>query len=64
MNLIDLCERGFIPDSLARRGMRALMAKRLVDEASDDGEFRSRRFNEFLEELRSSPIAIEAPAAN
>ncbi len=64
MSLIDLCERGFIPDRLTRAGMRALMAKRLVDEAADDGEFRSRRFNEFLEELRNSPIAIDAPLAN
>ena len=51
MSLIDLCERGFIPDRLTRAGMRALIAKRLVDEAADDGEFRSRRFNEFIEEL-------------
>ncbi|MGQ0699105.1 MAG: SAM-dependent methyltransferase [Panacagrimonas sp.] len=64
MDLIDLCERGLIPDRLTRMGMRALLAKRLNDEASDDGEFRSRRFNEFLAELRSSPIAIETPAAN
>lgn len=64
MDLIDLCERGLIPDRLTRKGMRALMAKRLNDEASDDGETRSRRFNEFLAELRSSPIAIETPAAN
>lgn len=64
MDLIDLCERGLIPDRLTRMGMRALMAKRLNDEASDDGETRSRRFNEFLAELRSSPIAIETPAAN
>lgn len=64
MTLIDLCERGLIPDRLARMGMRALMARRLNDEAADDGEARSRRFNQFLEELRASPIAIEAPAAN
>ncbi|MGQ0622824.1 MAG: SAM-dependent methyltransferase [Panacagrimonas sp.] len=64
MNVIDLCERGLIPDRLTRMGMRALMAKRLNDEASDDGETRSRNFNRFLAELRESPIAIEAKAAN
>jgi cyclopropane-fatty-acyl-phospholipid synthase len=64
MNLIDLCERGFIPDRLARMGMRALMAKRLSDEASDDGETRSRNFNRFLQELRESPIAIDTAEAN
>lgn len=64
MSLIELCERGYIPDPLARMGMRALIAKRLVDEAADDGEFRSRRFNEFLDQLRAGPIAIETTAAN
>lgn len=64
MNVIDLCERGLIPDRLTRMGMRALMAKRLSDEASDDGETRSRNFNRFLAELRESPIAIETKAAN
>jgi cyclopropane-fatty-acyl-phospholipid synthase len=64
MNLIELCERGFIPDRLTRAGMRALIGRRLDDEAAHDGEARSRRFNQFLSELRASPIAVEAPAAN
>lgn len=64
MNLIDLCERGYIPDGLSRLGMRQLMKQRLVDEASGDGEQRSQRFNRFLAELRSSPIAVETGAAN
>jgi cyclopropane-fatty-acyl-phospholipid synthase len=64
MNVIDLCERGYIPDALARAGMRKLIATRLRDEANLDGEARSRRFNAFLDELRASPIAIETGAAN
>ncbi len=64
MNVIDLCERGLIPDSLSRWGMRGLMKKRLVDKANQDGEARSRRYNAFLDELRSSPIAVETGAAN
>lgn len=64
MNVIDLCERGYIPDALARAGMRSLMRRRLEDEANHDGEVRSQRFNRFLEQLRSSPIAIETGAAN
>ncbi|MGQ0502487.1 MAG: SAM-dependent methyltransferase [Panacagrimonas sp.] len=64
MDVIELCERGLIPDRLTRRGMRAMMGKRLRDEASGDGEARSRRFNQFLAELQASPIAIETPAAN
>ncbi|WP_411887487.1 SAM-dependent methyltransferase [Hydrocarboniphaga effusa] len=64
MNVIDLCERGLIPDSLTRLGMRQLMRRRLTDEAAHDGELRSRRFNEFLSELRASPIAINTQDAN
>ena len=64
MNVIDLCERGLVPDVLSRAGMRQLMKGRLVDEASGDGEIRSARFNRFLAELRASPIAIETQAAN
>jgi cyclopropane-fatty-acyl-phospholipid synthase len=40
------------------------MAQRLVDEGINDGEQRSRRFNQFLDELRASPIAVETQAAN
>ncbi len=64
MNVIDLCERGLIPDSLSRLGMRQLMERRLIDEANQDGELRSQRFNQFLDELRASPIAVETGAAN
>lgn len=64
MNVIDLCERGLIPDALSRYGMRKLMQKRLVDEANGDGERRSLRYNEFLDQLRASPIAVETKAAN
>jgi cyclopropane-fatty-acyl-phospholipid synthase len=62
--MIEWCERGYVPDRLARMGMRAIIAKRLVDEGADDAETRSRKFNEFLDELRQSPIAIETSAAN
>ena len=44
--------------------MRQLMKRRLVDEASLDGELRSARFNSFLDELRASPIAINTADAN
>jgi cyclopropane-fatty-acyl-phospholipid synthase len=64
MNLIELCERGLIPDSLTRLGMRKLMAQRLADESEGDGEARSLRFNAFLDDLRASPIAINTQDAN
>lgn len=64
MNVIDLCERGWLPDSLTRLGMRRLMASRLQDEGVNDHEFRAERFRQFLKLLRSSPIAVETGAAN
>ena len=64
MDVIELCERGLIPDVLTRYGMRNLIAQRLKDEGNDDGEMRSRRFNRLLADLRAAPIAIETKAAN
>src|SRR3546814_4539004 len=64
MSVIEWCERGLIPDRLARVGMRKLMALRLVDESAGNGEARAVRFSRFLADLRASPIAIETGAAN
>jgi len=64
LSVIELCERGWIPDVLARMGMRALMRQRLRAEGLDHGELRSQRFNRLLETLRKSPIAIDTEAAN
>lgn len=64
MSLIDLCERGFIPDSLLRLGIRRLCAKRLRDEHRADMERADLRFRSLLSELRGSAIAIEVDAAN
>ncbi len=64
MALIDLCERGFIPDFLTRYGIRHLCAQRLRDERRGGLESSDARFRSLLAELRSSPIAIETAAAN
>lgn len=64
MSLIDLCERGFIPDSLLRLGIRRLCAKRLHEEHRADMERADLRFRSLLSELRGSAIAIEVDAAN
>jgi cyclopropane-fatty-acyl-phospholipid synthase len=64
MDVIDLCEKGLIPDALTRFGMRQLIKARLTDAAKLDSEERSRQFNRFLDELRAAPIAIETKAAN
>lgn len=61
---IDLCENGWIPDFLARFGMRRLMAQRLAEESADRGEMEFTRFRRYLDELRQSRIALETDAAN
>jgi cyclopropane-fatty-acyl-phospholipid synthase len=62
--LIRCCERGWLPDALIRRGMRALMRERLKAEHADDGELRAQALDVLLAELRASPIAVETQAAN
>ncbi len=64
MSLIDLCERGLIPDALTRYGIRRLCTQRLRDEGADDAVAAWSRFRGLLDELRKSPVAIETAAAN
>jgi cyclopropane-fatty-acyl-phospholipid synthase len=64
MSLIDLCERGIIPDPLTRFGIRRLCAQRLREEGGNDAALAQARYRGMLDELRSSPIAIETAAAN
>ena len=64
MSLIDLCERGLLPDALIRLGIRRMSARRLRDEGSVDLQQADERFRKLLAELRESPIAIETAAAN
>ena len=61
---ISLCERGWIPDVLARAGMRQLMRQRLADAYAGGPEAASARLRRLVEGLRASPIAIETEAAN
>ena len=62
--LIDLCERGLIPDPLTRLGMRRLMSQRLAAESRDRGEGEFGEFRRRLAGLRESPVAIETAKAN
>jgi cyclopropane-fatty-acyl-phospholipid synthase len=64
MTLIDLCERGWIPDALLRHGIRRLCAARLADEGAGDAAVADARFRTLLAELRGSAVAIETAAAN
>ena len=62
--LIDICERGLLPDALVRAGMRSLMRQRLIDEGADDAPLAVERLAALVAELRESPIAKETDAAN
>ncbi len=62
--LIELAERGKLPDALIRFGIRRLCQRRLLDEHINDPEAQQHQFQSLIEELRSSPIAIATDAAN
>ncbi|HEX5755466.1 MAG TPA: cyclopropane-fatty-acyl-phospholipid synthase family protein [Arenimonas sp.] len=64
MSLIDLSERGLLPDPLIRFGIRRLCSQRLRDEGGGDPARADARYSQLLAALRSSPIAIETDAAN
>jgi cyclopropane-fatty-acyl-phospholipid synthase len=64
MPLIELCERGLVPDALTRFGIRRLCARRLAQEGREHPETAQLRQRQLLRELRASPIAIETAAAN
>ncbi|NND81663.1 MAG: class I SAM-dependent methyltransferase [Gammaproteobacteria bacterium] len=64
VNFISLAEAGKVPDFLLRYGIRRLCRQRLRDECADNVEAQQRVFQERIEQLRASPIAIETEAAN
>ncbi|MBC7962012.1 MAG: class I SAM-dependent methyltransferase [Steroidobacteraceae bacterium] len=62
--MIDLMERGLLPDAVIRRGIRLLLQRRLRDENRGDTEVERERQREFFATLRKSPLAVETSAAN
>jgi cyclopropane-fatty-acyl-phospholipid synthase len=56
--VLDLVERGALPDPLVRWGIRRLLARRLREEAALGRDAR------LTDELRASPLALETEAAN
>lgn len=62
--LLEMAERGLVPDPLMRMGARHLIAARLRDEHQGDVESAARRYGKLLDELRASPLALETAAAN
>jgi cyclopropane-fatty-acyl-phospholipid synthase len=56
---IELAERGLLPDSLIRWGIRELDKKRLRLEDLGDSEKQRQALEKFVNDLRSSPIAVQ-----
>ena len=68
MSVVDLglraVDRGWLPDSLVRFGIRRLLRRRLDALTAGGVEGAQVRTARWLEALRASPIAIETDAAN
>ena len=55
---LEMAERGLMPDALVRKGIRKLLADRLHQENRGDCEVQQKIFQELVEHLRKSPIAV------
>ena len=62
--LLGWAERGLLPDALIRHGIERLCAARLREERAGGLEGQALRFEQRIELLRNSPIAIHTDAAN
>ena len=61
---IEWCERGVVPDALVRLGIRSLIQQRQSAEKAGARQMREARLFSLLQELHTSPIAIETAQAN
>lgn len=61
---VRLAESGWLPDWLLRLAIRRLCAGRLALERGSDGEADWRRFEERIQQLRRSAVALHPDAAN
>lgn len=61
---VALMERGLLPDPLVRAGIRRVLARRLVEEDAGGAEARREALYGWVEEMRSSPVALVPDEAN
>ncbi|MEC9408300.1 MAG: cyclopropane-fatty-acyl-phospholipid synthase family protein [Pseudomonadota bacterium] len=61
---IELCERGLVPDVLARAGMRRLIQQRLDSEEASNPEARSEAIRQLVTDWSQGAIAEDTDAAN
>ena len=62
--MIELADRGILPDRLIRFGIRRLDKKRLLDEGRDNGAQPHKSLAKFIDRMRQSPIAVLQHKAN
>ena len=61
---LALAEKGLIPRPLIRKGIRNLLKKRLLEQNERFGANPERAMREWVEHMRSAPIALVPEAAN
>jgi cyclopropane-fatty-acyl-phospholipid synthase len=62
--IINLAERGWIPDALIRLGIRRLLGRRLQQEQAGDAEARESLKKERIQIFSSGDVAVDQDAAN
>ena len=62
--LIDLAERGLVPDFLVRAGIRNLCKKRLKQCLTDDCEANAKLAEKYIDDSDASPMAVLTEKAN
>lgn len=60
----DLLEKGLLPDTLVRFGIRRLLAQRLRDEGAGDATSQQQKLMDWVATLKESPVALHTEAAN
>jgi cyclopropane-fatty-acyl-phospholipid synthase len=60
----ELSEKGWLPDTLIRKGIRALLARRLDETGAGDTEAAATRQDAFVQMMNQSPIALAPEKAN
>lgn len=64
LGLLGWAERGWLPDAAIRVGIRRLCAQRLNEERAGGVDAQQQRMQRRLAQLRTSPLALHADAAN
>lgn len=64
MNIITLCEKGYIPDPLIRFGARRLSRRRLAEDGKLDPEQLQATLDARISQWRDGPIAVATAEAN